>query len=375
MTYAVTLMLAYCFGRKAEKEGGGQVLWRIAAILPFCITAALRSSLVGTDVKIYALPMYEYASWCSLPEMLSGRYQGAVEPLFSVYVWMITKLFGNFELLLFFLQFAVIVPFAYTVCKLAPSRMGIALLLYGLVFFGFSLNIMRQGIAISLLCAAFALFFERRRGLPLLLVILASGFHQTAIVGLLLWPIASMLSPSSQGGKKKPALLVSLMIVSFCGLVVCACVLLSEPLLSLLGGMKESYISQVDNARDGGFSATACMLGISPLLALFAAEGRLSFKQFSQMGGIALTTLGVMGAFLSQMSLISPQMSRIGMIFLPFSILSFAVMSAVSASVRLPSLSGGVAVASCLAYCLVVYVVGGSGEVFPYSSTVLPWLA
>lgn len=71
--------------------------------------------------------------------------------------------------------------------------------------------------------------------------------------------------------------------------------------------------------------------------------------------------------------MLSPQMSRIGMIFLPFSLFAFVSISAALAKPRFFSLPNCIAIVACAMYFLVVYVLGRSGEIFPYSSSVLPW--
>ena len=373
MIYLVTFALSYFFGRKAGEVTEKSFFWCFLAIMPFCVTAAFRAPSVGTDVEVYALPMYEYASWCSLPEMLTGRYQGAVEPLFSIYVWLTTKVFGSLEAVLFFLQFASVAPFSYAVFKLAPSQLGSSLLLYGLAFYGFSLNIMRQSIAISILCVALILLLRGRKLCPLLLIVLAAGFHQTALIGIALLPLAVLLSDS---GNQRIGELTSrrgLCVVSLCGLLICVCVLFGDDLLAFIGGMKDSYIEQVENAGQGGFSSAAFILGLSPVAALLFVGRSISPERFSRSGGTALVTLGAMGSLLSQFSMLSPQMSRIGMIFLPFSLFAFVSISAALAKPRFFSLPNCIAIVACAMYFLVVYVLGRSGEIFPYSSSVLPW--
>lgn len=304
--------------------------------------------------------------------LLFDRYGGAAEPLFVAYVYIVTRIFDNFGLLLFFLELAVVAPFAYALVKIAPNSFGFGLLLFVLIFFGFSLNVMRQSIAMSILCVALVFAINRKGAKFLAALAIAAGFHLTALLGIIIWPLCRCFL---NRGRSTATLGTS----ALCGLIIFAClvltievVLLDEQLLRFAGGVKESYASQVEYVKERGLSLSVLVLSFSPLFLLFFASR--SRKDDQLLLPFALSTLGAVGGLLCQLSLISSQLSRVGMMFVPFALLASALIMSLATTEQERRLSQVTMLMISVGYFAVVYVYGNSGDVFPFSSALIPWL-
>lgn len=86
-----------------------------------------------------------------------------------------------------------------------PDPLGFLVLLFPILIINMPMTAMRQGAAIGLICIAFCAFIDRRPGKYALWVLLAAGFHSSAIVWILLLPW--LITPSRWSGLILPGLM------------------------------------------------------------------------------------------------------------------------------------------------------------------------
>lgn len=72
-----------------------------------------------------------------------------------------------------------------------PDPLGFLLLLFPILIINMPMSAIRQGAAVGLLCIAFVAFIDRRPFRFTLWVVLAAGFHSSALIFMLLLPIAT----------------------------------------------------------------------------------------------------------------------------------------------------------------------------------------
>jgi len=102
------------------------------------------------------------------------------------------------------------VLFFYGVHKLArrqPDAVGFLVLLFPVLILNMPMSGIRQGAAIGIMCLAYLAFIDRRMVRFVVLVLLAAGFHSSAIVFLLLAP---MVTGGLSRGRIALALLLAL---------------------------------------------------------------------------------------------------------------------------------------------------------------------
>ena len=167
---------------KAKSKGKFIFLSLLALIIP-SFFAAFRGEKVGTDVLQYAKPYYlEALNSSSLQSFL---LQGSAETGYEVFVFVITKIFKNFNAILFFTEALIICPIYIVAIKNRKNcPMWVTLLVYYMIFYIASFNFMRQSIAAALLLLAYFELVEKKWLKFIILILLAQSFHNTAFIGL-----------------------------------------------------------------------------------------------------------------------------------------------------------------------------------------------
>ncbi len=79
----------------------------------------------------------------------------------------------------------------HVLARRQPDRLGFLVLLFPILIINLPMSGIRQGAAIGLLCIAYTAFIDRRPIWFALWVVLGAGFHASALVFLLLLPIAT----------------------------------------------------------------------------------------------------------------------------------------------------------------------------------------
>lgn len=162
------------------------------ALLIPCLIAGFREQTIGTDVMVYVKPLtqsaiqaddlgdyfnsYWYLSWRNL-------YVQDYEPGFSLLVYVVANLTKRLGAVLFAVQAFTIVPiFIALVRNRKQVPLWLGMLVYYLLFFNSTLNMMRQWIAMAFLLLAMQMLLERKGGLTILFSVVGFLFHYSAIL-------------------------------------------------------------------------------------------------------------------------------------------------------------------------------------------------
>lgn len=174
----------------------------IALLIP-CLIAALRAQTIGTDVMVYVKPLtqaallsddltdyfnsYWFASWRNL-------YAKDYDIGFSLMLYLVSKLTKNLGAVLFTIEALMVVPIYIALSRNRKKYpIWIGMLVFYLLFYNCTLNMMRQWIAMSFLLLATQLLTERKFLLTAALTIIACLFHSTAIIAIPLYLIYWLL--------------------------------------------------------------------------------------------------------------------------------------------------------------------------------------
>ena len=79
----------------------------------------------------------------------------------------------------------------HALAKRQPSRLSFLVLLFPILIINMPMSGIRQGAAIGLICIAFTAFIDRRPLKYAVWVVLAAGFHVSALIFMLLLPVAT----------------------------------------------------------------------------------------------------------------------------------------------------------------------------------------
>ncbi len=166
----------------------------VMAVLIPCMVAALRADSVGTDIEVYVRPMFEnarsaggfsqYWNSCWFSDW-HYKYVYEHEFGFSALLYVLTRLTGSMGCVLFFIQAFTIVPIFTALAlgrKNAPVWPG--MLVYYLLYYNSTLNMMRQWMAMGILLLAFQLLLRKKYLGCLVLFCIAFLFHYSSLIFL-----------------------------------------------------------------------------------------------------------------------------------------------------------------------------------------------
>lgn len=331
---------------------------------PYALLAALRDVTVGTDTSNYPLSLFNQSQTTPLDALVVNG-SASIEPLFIVFVWIITNIFHNFNVLLFFLQLAVCAPVCFALFKITPKYAWAGLGVYGFVFYGFTLNIMRQSMCMAFVVLMLCFLLQHKMLAAFVSVLIATGFHNTGLLGLVIW-LAWYLCFMGKDSARQMRYDVILIGGSAALLLLTIVVLLlGERTLGLLTLIKDSYIYQVRHAGEGDFDTTAFIYG-SILPVFISAVFARSCKPDDRRIIYFFAGLSFFGGVFSQLAILSPELVRVGTYFTFFSIFFYPLLLNNVQQKDLRKTLVVLTVLVCVAYFLIVYVRGNGGNVYPF---------
>lgn len=182
--YIICTILS-CFltfvGTRIKYRSFNNFFFALAIFCP-CFLAAVRDSTIGTDVALYGDRVFMLAQNMSLPSLIKTTNQ---EPLFLLLAY-ITAKYGNRYIYYFVLQFLVVAPLYFTILrKNTRKKAWLGMLIYFMWLYGYTLNLMRQTIAIAIIIFGTKYILENRNIKYMLSVLVAMGFHSTGILGFI----------------------------------------------------------------------------------------------------------------------------------------------------------------------------------------------
>lgn len=212
-----------------------------ALLLP-CFIAAARDLSIGTDVMTYVKPMFDVStsqSFIGMRSIISEQPLG-----YTLLVWVLTRLFGNISLVLGITEALIVFPIYYAIHKIARNFEWAGLLVYFLLFYSSSLNIMKQSIAMAFCLLAFVFSINRDFKKYLFFVFIAVLFHQTAFLMIIIYPISILLSYNYN----EYSALVKYLIYVITAAGIVFVFVFGNYLISIIVGFKSSYNYMVDNS-------------------------------------------------------------------------------------------------------------------------------
>lgn len=172
----------------------------ITALLILCLFAALRDTSIGTDIKVYVVQLFNKAKES---KNIIDYYKSSIinnagfikvssyEYGFTFFTYIISNVFRNISILLFFIHAIIIIPIYYGSKKIIKNNKyhTVFFLLFLLTMFNFSLNGIRQSMGIAISFYGFSLVYNcdnKENNIKFLIsVILSMLFHLTSIMILI----------------------------------------------------------------------------------------------------------------------------------------------------------------------------------------------
>lgn len=334
MVYFICFILSAGILRVVEDRASWtveRILGVVVALSLPCFLAALRADTIGTDVLVYAKPLFEQAkvslsfgdylqrSWVSFWVI---RTVNSFEIGFLLLEYAVAACGLPFFVFLGLLEALIVIPVYIAVRQLEndmPTWLG--MLVFYFIFFNLSLNMMRQMVAVSFSFLAFICWIKRRRFLSILTFISALLFHQSSFIALI--PIA-IYEVIYRGNDSKRFRLVFI--------VVCA--LSSVLFLPLISSILRSigFGEYADGYLDGTFhiAFNQVLIRLPEIIISISLikDGVSSTKKSSYDIALFCLAMTVFDVLLSQFGTVSGQSTRIAYYFSVFQIVAFPLFAA-----------------------------------------------
>lgn len=334
----------------------------VAAAVP-CFFAGVRDVGVGTDVMTYGVWTYRAASTHGLSEFLEA-YSSISAFGFNFFSWLIAQL-HSFEVYLGAIQALTVCPIYLFVKKQYPHSSWAGMLVYMLLLYPISLNIMKQMIAVAIAVPSIWFVRNKRLSLFLLYVVLdALLFHQTALIAIVYYPLFSLLEANEKDqffSRNHRAVVVCLL-----GSLLLLFFVFGAKVVQALSWLKASYSYQSEASGSGVILSA---LAMTLVLILVFSTSKASFTN-SGLRERAYGVASIVGSLMYQLNTIAASLLRLSYYAISFLPLYAAALAEADAPPR-----GKVPLAILMVflvfYFIQVYVINGGNAVYPYTSTFL----
>ena len=192
---SICLLLAEKF-EKIHKKYISNTFICISVLIP-SLLAAFRTDDIGVDMTVYVHPVFSYAS---ISESLVSLFDKLPhEKLYLLLNYIVSKTSSNFSFFLFLIE-CIILYFVVKSCWYFRNVISasLALYIYLCVYYGHTLNIVRQSIAMSIMMYSIIFLLEHKTVKFLVCIFIAVGFHTSSIICLSFWLIYRLLSSDSK---------------------------------------------------------------------------------------------------------------------------------------------------------------------------------
>lgn len=191
ITFLLSTLLLFFSDRVKVNQRNYIVI--LALILP-AVLAAFRVNNIGTDVEVYLNPIINAAlETSSFDEYLNFEWFGEWRPVlvsefeigFTTLVYFIANSFGV-TWTKFILQLLIIFPIYIAIKKYNKYPAWLGMLVFYLMMYNSTLNMIRQSIAISFILLAIVYFLENKKKYFIISFLIAVLFHKTAFILLVI---------------------------------------------------------------------------------------------------------------------------------------------------------------------------------------------
>lgn len=311
-TFAVSIGLTACGEISYKKKNKiGYVVCLVLAVLLVTLLAGVRDTTVGTDGESYRWWVADAENYTSVFQaMKMGR---GTEPVYMALLYLAVQIFGSIQGLFFLTG---LLTYAFAMAALACLREHIALsygwAAYLFLFYGNSLNQLRQALAMTVVLFALALLMRKKYFASVILLVLSVGIHNTAVLGIGILLVYLVLKHWDT---------VQVKVVMVCGLIAAA--VFYQPLFHLMEklGLPISRFVWYLNGGEGHFSLNPILVRLPfLLLALwfyreFAAEEQEENRSFVRSDADFLLIMMVAELVTAEMRVISVDIYRISLYF------------------------------------------------------------
>lgn len=183
--YLISMICFSCAEGSSNNRKQVRNIYGVVGIFIICLLAGLRSETVGTDVLVYAKPIYESAS--STNKFANLLLETGNEFIYYIIAFIVSNVFNSFQVFLFILELLVACPIYLSAVKNRNNgSIAITMLLFLLLYYPMTFNIMRQSISASWLILAFVYLKNNKWIRSIIVSFVGVLFHSSGIIGIVL---------------------------------------------------------------------------------------------------------------------------------------------------------------------------------------------
>lgn len=253
--YLIVFFLSLCIFYNVEHRNFSKGFLLLAILLPVFL-GGFRHPSIGIDTMLYVTPNWDYAHFF---DSFSGYLEASslTETMYLLVNYVLSRISRNLAVLLSALQLIMIVPIVY-VARHLNIKTHYVFIYYFFISFCETLNATRQSLAMSVCLLAFYFMYRGKMKSCLITMLVAYGFHNSAILflGVLLLLYMIKIRPQLVGKKYFKFLLV----------VGAAIILLFfNQLMTFFTnyGLKEEYVSRYAESDQYGTNVPVSLFALT----------------------------------------------------------------------------------------------------------------
>lgn len=359
MIYFITFVVTGFWAYKAKR---GKKFYSVLIILWISLLAGLRDETIGTDILVYGNRTFEAARELNFQAFIQNTYFGlGIEPLYGLLNYIVALFTSNVHVLYFLVEFIMISLVYSRIFQLAtPKDVVLGLLIFECLFMGSSYNLLRQGIAMSIVFFA-SQYLERKQYLKyIILSLIAVGFHSSAIIAVLFLIMYIVIS-------KKNTIYTHIIII----ITSCVITFLYSNVINILldlGIISEKYLMYLGEV-DKGLDIIVILIRI-PMLLLILLFYKIYCEKNNSNNIINcfLVDILILEIILAELKVVSVPIYRISMYLSYFKMLAYPKLEEVLKNKRNKQIIVFFTVFYCLLVFVVLVMIRGNDEVYPYKT-------
>jgi|GEM_PF-1658296 len=335
------------------------------SVITISLIAGVRDETIGTDIQIYGNNVFNlsqnYSNFFDFYTKTSGVFK--LEPFYMLLNYFVSRFSVNNAMFYFVLSLVTNTFFFLSINNLkALLSPTLAWFSYLFIFYGYTLNIMRQSLAIAFILFGFSLIINKKNRLGTIFIIFSFFSHfSSGLMGFFILILYFLFIKF-----KNP--IKFLYIIGLIGVVIYLGISPISRILITLGILADRYAVYLNSLSGTGFSILSIFLKLPVFLLFFwriKGEGkndRLSLFFFSML---------ILDFIFYQLRTSAIVFSRISFYFYVFQVISVPYFIK-----RIPiSFDRKFIIFIYSVYIFVVWyyqvVVSGINEIYPYTSEIL----
>lgn len=226
----------------------------LALIIPSAL-AGMRDFSIGTDISVYGNYWFNLTNEVSFFKYIKWALSSDIGILYAMLNYVVSIFTDDVHWFYFFLSL-ITNTFIYIAVSGYKNKLSVpfAMYIYYILFFNSSLNILRQSVAIAVLLLAYRYLSENNYSKFLIFLVIASMFHTTALLMIVLIPIFKI-----SNWKNKQICTIILFTITLVIMLGYSKIL---ELLMDLGFLGERYFGYLNKNAGGGRIIRTCLYSV-----------------------------------------------------------------------------------------------------------------